>query len=221
MPNQSLLALVVTALALLPEAAHTKTIYTCKDVDCPRNQNNTAEASCTVAGSDFSVIGNTRIPTTNKAIDGMSWTKAISLRESNSGALDEVHQAYYLGTPPNLNLTGTRACGIIYQIPIKHFTDNAEQDVNGTCQQAMTESCVSALLDRAKSFNPSEWRPSAISLDLCSSFLQHMSKPCATFPSSWSAQALCKFPAPANAPLHKRHQTLTFILSPLQLHGAE
>ncbi len=90
-----------------------KTIVGCVELECPPSSADNANDDCTVADSSFPYVGLTRIPTENKDLQGkVSWTKGFNITDTpDSGRT--FHNAFYLGTSPDLDLGDTGACAVL------------------------------------------------------------------------------------------------------------
>ncbi|RYP34248.1 hypothetical protein DL767_004371 [Monosporascus sp. MG133] len=140
----------VTAHAQDPE----KTIYGCVDVGCPASTQDSANDNCTVAGRSFPYVGITRIPTSSEALTGLTWSKGFNITGDNESVFGS---SYYLGSPPDLDLSNTGACAIFFHgasrsISFEPDTPNDEID-QGTCNDAIGSACVDALTARARNLD--------------------------------------------------------------------
>ncbi|KAI1378583.1 hypothetical protein F4677DRAFT_411307 [Hypoxylon crocopeplum] len=131
-----------------------QTIVGCVEVDCPAAADNVND-NCTVADTgSFPFIGLTRVPTSNTALAGLSWVKGFSIIDSSEGR--NFHSSYYLGTPPALSLnSSTGGCAVFLHGAEGELHFGGQNDTTdtaqGTCASAMGNSCVDALVSRARS----------------------------------------------------------------------
>lgn len=147
---------VLTIRSLAPAAVLAASvgaqILSCADVECPIVPGTTF-AKCTVVNKSFNAVGVARIDTDIDEFNGLSWVKAVGAEDVNS-TTREFYQSFYLGTPAeSSNLDGAgSACAVFFtQVSDRvRFGDGDPRGTEGTCRQALGESCVSALVDRAK-----------------------------------------------------------------------
>jgi len=154
--------LAVTAAAVLLNIyavrgqSLSSTIVGCAAVHCPGDASNTTTAECTVIDKTFTTVGLSRIPVNSNALTGLSWTEGVAVSDSENQGTGSKSQRtfdknFYFGTPPDANLTGTGACAVFFgQVSDRvSFNDSSVQEAQGTCQDAMSTDCVSALIKRA------------------------------------------------------------------------
>ncbi|CAM1509597.1 Fc.00g033360.m01.CDS01 [Cosmosporella sp. VM-42] len=147
----------VVAQAFLAERSSAqslgKTIVGCLEVQCPTADGSVA-AECKLADKTFTTIGLARIPTKVDALEGLSWVEGAVVSDLD-GRNRTFDKSFYLGTPPNLSLNGSESCALFFT----HFSErvnkfnNGKEDVSisqGTCDEAMSEKCVSAIVSRAE-----------------------------------------------------------------------
>ncbi|KAH7175268.1 hypothetical protein EDB81DRAFT_769552 [Dactylonectria macrodidyma] len=105
-----------------------ETIVGCGEVGCPTASDSTA-AECQVADKDFSMIGLARVPTDTDTLEGLSWVE-------------------------DLDLNGTIACALFFtrvNDRVSFGDDSDDESISqGTCEEALSEKCVSALISRAE-----------------------------------------------------------------------
>lgn len=167
-------SLILALLASVRSQDLNSTIVGCVEVGCPAS---TAIAktddNCTVAGDSFSYVGLTRLPTTQQNLKGLSWTKGF-------GALDQSFlSSFFLGTPPDLNLSNTGACSVFLHgvSTTLLFSSSSDSETSeGTCADAMGSACVDALLDRARTLFKGSNTNSTSSADLCSALQDNLDK---------------------------------------------
>ncbi|KAI0015967.1 hypothetical protein F4780DRAFT_761497 [Xylariomycetidae sp. FL0641] len=160
--------IAMSALAAAFGAAHaqeslSQTIVGCAEVGCPADQDGVND-NCTIAGSSYPNVGLTRIGAGDAALAGLSWLEGFNSTTPDDGGDDRtLHRSYYLATPPDVSLDdGTGACAVFLHgiapglsfvnAPKYSQADNETvlAETEGTCADAMGDSCVQALLDRAK-----------------------------------------------------------------------
>jgi hypothetical protein len=135
------------------------TIVGCAAVDCPIVENST-ETDCQVVDYDFRAIGLSRIPfEEDSPLRGLSWVKGVNqeslVTDNNNNDMTTLfHQRFYLGTPGDLDIEGTRACAVFFNhVSDEVQFDDTSLDGQGTCAEALSEPCVAALSERARSID--------------------------------------------------------------------
>lgn len=126
------------------------TIVGCADVKCP-DKENSPTPNCTVVDSNFLSIGLARVPSDIDALEGVSWVQGNSLVERTDDQ-PLYKKNFYLGTPPDFSFNGTGACALFFgNVSGNVDFDGDDIDLSqGTCAQAMSEGCVSAMISRAE-----------------------------------------------------------------------
>lgn len=166
MARQTTLTLLLTSLLASQTQAENK-ILTCADVECPIVPNTTS-ANCTILGTEYTAIGIVALDpppsdavtdsdAAEKALQGLSWTKAIGA-DDFSKKERRFLQGFFLGTPPNFDSlvddTTTGACALLFtQVsPIVRLDKGGSSHVapEGTCSDALSAECVAALTRRAE-----------------------------------------------------------------------
>lgn len=131
------------------------TIVGCADVQCPTKSGSTS-AECKLVDKTFTAVGLANIPVSEDSLKGLSWVEGVAVTNS-SDETRSFDKSFYLGTPPQLNLTGTGACALFFsQVSDRVYFGKEDEDqstTQGTCNQAMTEKCVSALIARAEALD--------------------------------------------------------------------
>ncbi|KAK0744363.1 hypothetical protein B0T21DRAFT_407474 [Apiosordaria backusii] len=150
-------------------------ILSCADVDCPITDGTTS-ATCTVVDKIFNAVGVASIEGVSDDLKGLSWTKAVGA--SDSGSEREYDQSFYLGTPLDLRLPNSCAVFFNKVSDRVRFGDDDPRLSKGTCNQAMTDGCIDALIKRAKAVDLAED-------DACeklqTEFLNNLDPECASF----------------------------------------
>ncbi|KAK3291325.1 uncharacterized protein B0H64DRAFT_45997 [Chaetomium fimeti] len=148
MSSRTFIALASAVLASVHGAS--ADILSCADVDCPVTEGTTS-ATCTVGDKTFNSIGLTSLDTDVDRLRGLSWVKAVGARNvsTEERAFD---QSFYLGTPDDFDFEDTGACAVFFTEVSEsvRFGDEDPRTSQGTCGQALSDSCVSALTDRAR-----------------------------------------------------------------------
>jgi len=125
----------------------------CAEVDCPTAGDNTTSAECTLASATYNVIGLGNIDTSSSiSADGdLSWTEGVSAIANSDNTGYTFEKDFYLGTPPNFNMSGTGGCALfLAKVSDKVvFPGNNTADTVGTCADAMSQDCVDALVKQA------------------------------------------------------------------------
>lgn len=126
------------------------TIVGCADVRCP-DKSDSPTPNCTVVDDNFLSIGLSRVPVDTDSLEGISWVQGNSLVEREKDAPLFINN-FYFGTPPDFSFNGTGACALFFR-NVSGSVEFQGEDVDisqGTCAQAMSEGCVSALISRAE-----------------------------------------------------------------------
>lgn len=149
--------LLATSTVLVSAQDLSQTIVGCVDVGCPASTTVPGDDNCTVTERSYTSIGLARIPTDNDALNGVSWVKAFNATAPKDNRAI-YHHAYYLGTPPDLDLTGTGACAVFFrgveqQLNFNTSATSEDETEQGTCQVAMGSACVDSLIKRAKTLD--------------------------------------------------------------------
>lgn len=171
--------LILASLACVRSQDLNSTIVGCVDLDCPASTADTANDNCTVADKSFTYIGLTRIPTSQKSLQGLSWTKGFNIIDlpNNNRTFQN---SFYLGTPPDLKLGSTGACSVFLNGVSTSLSFGGEDGKNetsqGTCADAMGSECVNALLSRANSFFKESENNNTSNTDRCSALQDHLHK---------------------------------------------
>ncbi|KAI0873664.1 hypothetical protein GGS24DRAFT_517374 [Hypoxylon argillaceum] len=165
-------SLMLASLASVRSQDLNSTIVGCVEVGCPASTVSKTDDNCTVAGGSYSYVGLARVPTTQENLKGLSWTKG------SGAALNQSFQtSFFLGTPPNLNLSNTGACSVFLHGVSKTLLFGGDSETSqGTCADAMGSACVDALLDRARSVFKGSNTNSTSSADLCSALQDDLEK---------------------------------------------
>ncbi len=179
MSRQTLATLAVAVLAAAPQVA--AKILSCADVDCPITPGTTA-ATCTVVGQTFNAVGVAGIDSSTNGLKGLSWVKGVGTHNVNSTA-SEFDQTFYLGTPDGFDFGDTGACALLFtQVSDKvKFGDTDARQTEGVCSNAMTDACISALVDRAKKVDLQGLSGSAACDKLQKDFSDNFDSACALF----------------------------------------
>ncbi|GAB1315584.1 hypothetical protein MFIFM68171_05794 [Madurella fahalii] len=184
MPHRILLALASAVLVITPYAR--AQIASCAEVECPVVPGTTS-AMCTVADKTFDAVGFTFIR--NGPSMFLSWLKGVGAEDVSSS--DRVYdQSFYFGTPPGFDFGGTGACALFFtQVSESvRFDGDDPRRSQGTCQQAMSEECVSALVTRAKAVDLDGLSGEAACERLQQDFSSNFDSACSSFAtgSRWS-----------------------------------
>ncbi|KAI1294343.1 hypothetical protein F5Y03DRAFT_410872 [Xylaria venustula] len=130
-----------------------ETIVSCYEAGCPSSATVEQSYNCTVADRTFDYIGLRNISTAQNSLYGLSWTRGIEHTDTNRPNFDTDHFAirssFYLGTPPNFNLTGTGACAVFIN-GISSRLYSRSMTGHWTCSDAMSQTCVRSLINTAK-----------------------------------------------------------------------
>ncbi|KAI0967139.1 hypothetical protein F4678DRAFT_483263 [Xylaria arbuscula] len=154
------------------------TIVSCYEAGCPASLTVEQSYNCTVADRTFDYIGLRNISTAQNSLSGLSWTRGIEHTDTNHPTFDPDHYAirssFYLGTPPNFNLTGTGACSVFLN-GISSRLSFTSKTGYWTCSDAMNPTCVNSLIKMAKII-VSGFGSSTPSADACSKLQESLLK---------------------------------------------
>jgi hypothetical protein len=148
MSQRTFLALASAVLVTVPHVAGD--ILSCADVACPITSGTTS-ATCTVVDRKFNAVGIISLDSSIDALKGLSWVKGVGAQDVSS--TERIFdQSFFLGTPDGFEFGDTGACALFFtQVSDSvRFGDRDPGQTEGTCSDAMTDGCISALLDRAK-----------------------------------------------------------------------
>jgi hypothetical protein len=128
-----------------------RTIQSCADVQCPIEGPGT-QVTCTITNETYANVGVTKTPDTTGSLAGLTWVEAIlgeDLKERH------FYKDFFLATDPAVNnITAAGACALFFtNVSDKVSWEEGSFPVEvtqGTCAQAMSEQCVSKLVERAE-----------------------------------------------------------------------
>jgi hypothetical protein len=188
-PPRTLLTLASAAL-LQVASVHGADILSCADVGCPIVEGTTS-ANCTVADRSFNAVGLTSLDTGgNDRLRGLSWVKAVGARDETRNSTRIFDQSFYLGTRDDFDFEETGACAIFFTEVAEsvRFGDADPRNSQGTCGQALSDECVSALTDRAKKVDLTGLRGQRACDKLQQDFADNLDSACsnAARGTSWS-----------------------------------
>ncbi|KAI1115296.1 hypothetical protein F5Y14DRAFT_410827 [Nemania sp. NC0429] len=171
------LTVILASLARVRSQDLNSTIVGCAQLDCPASTADTANDNCTVADKSFTYVGLTQLTSSQESLQRLSWTKGfkiIDLPNNNR----TFQNSFYLGSPPDLELRGTGACSVFLHGVSASLAFGGDEGRNetsqGTCADAMGSECVSALLDRAKSFFQDPANDNTSNTNRCSALQEHL-----------------------------------------------
>ncbi|KAK5655138.1 hypothetical protein OQA88_6037 [Cercophora sp. LCS_1] len=160
-------------------------IQSCADVGCPPRQSGLG-VECRITNKTYAMVGVSDIPGTT----GLKWLETADVRDT-----DRRHfiRDFYLGTDPGFNISSTRACALFFanvssNVEFKPDEISGSQSVaQGTCAQALSEQCVSRMLERAKGVNVQGISTDAACAKLRTAFEEDLDDECASFATgaSW------------------------------------
>jgi hypothetical protein len=133
--------------------AQTQTLVGCDAVHCPTNYKT---STCPVGNATLSHLGITSL-NTSLASSPLTWTLGtqVTFDPSNS-SLASLDRDYFLGTPPTIsNLTSIpyHGCALFFDGISANlsFPNTARESGSGTCNDALSSSCVTDLLAQSQS----------------------------------------------------------------------
>ncbi|KAE8381160.1 hypothetical protein BDV26DRAFT_301959 [Aspergillus bertholletiae] len=149
---------LLPAYGLSEDIKPSESLVGCNEVSCPKE--NTYDR-CTVDDKTFLGIGLARIPNVPSALDGLSLIKGVNVSQRDRGAR-QFNSAYYLGTPPEIDVKDLSGCVVIFNDPpekqfdgpVKTGKDKNVTDVQaarGTCPDVVEQKCIDTLTARARS----------------------------------------------------------------------
>ncbi|KAH6988566.1 hypothetical protein EDB80DRAFT_865553 [Ilyonectria destructans] len=150
--SSSLIALSAASSAVAQ--FYNESIVGCSTVGCPTVEGGTTN-DCRVVDNNFTVIGVARIPVnTSSPLSGVSWVQGVSVVNMTDSQYS-YEKTFYLGTPAEMDISNVGACALFFHntTSMVKFDGDDDEESQGTCQEAMSESCVAAMNDRAKVFN--------------------------------------------------------------------
>lgn len=132
-------------------------LSSCDAIKCPLDQY--SNPTCSVGNVTARAIGiaNFSIPLSSHAL---TWTVAV---QSLSDGQSTFERDFFLGTPPDLNLTtlgslGTHVCAIFFNGAANQasFPGEDPEHNQGTCNDALTAGCVNDIRNQAQAFRLKE-----------------------------------------------------------------
>lgn len=158
MPSKTIITLSLLTVSTLASAQIfdknyflNRTIQSCADVRCP-TKDTTTTVACTLTNETYTNVGVTKIPNISGSLAGLTWVEAIVGKD-----LETRHffKDFFLATDPAVNnVTAAGACALFFtkvSDKVKWVENTFPVDVSqGTCARAMSEQCVTKLVQRAK-----------------------------------------------------------------------
>ncbi|KAL2169352.1 hypothetical protein VTG60DRAFT_6126 [Thermothelomyces hinnuleus] len=176
---------LITLASAVPASVQTAgaEILSCADVDYPIANPNATFATCTVASNKtFNAVGIVSLDTNVDGLDGLSWVKAVGAEEviERERVYD---QTFYLGTPDDFDLDDTGACAFFFtEVSDRvRFGDGDARNTRGTSGQALSDSCVSALTNRAEKVDLNGLSGREACEKLQRNFLDNLASDCSAF----------------------------------------
>ena len=151
-PFSSLSGFLHAAIALLSlSRLSLAQLSSCDAVNCPLDQYRNFE--CVVGNASAIALGITSF-TSPLSSQPLTWTIVV---QGVNGPSNNYERDFFLGTSPSLNLTAggssqSQACGLFFEgvaTKIKFPGTDREYD-QGTCDDALTQSCVNDLRTQAR-----------------------------------------------------------------------
>lgn len=159
-------------------------IASCADFDC-----NTGLSNCTIQDRSYNVAGSVEFASPLGDDTDLTWTTGAVMTYPDGPEYPNLVKDYYLGTPPDLDLTseggvnGFHGCAAFFVDSNASFPMDQEP---GTCSDVIGSDCVSALMNRAAEATSNSTYSSAD--DLCSSLREAFNS--SSPPSECSAMTL-------------------------------
>lgn len=118
----------------------------CEAVDCPAD-------GCVIGDTTNLDLGIANFTSSLSPDQSLSWTVGLADIPHHNAVNDTWLKSYYLGTPPSLNLdekSGISGCAIFFENSgTFQFNTSAPETSVGTCQDALTATCVDDLIAQA------------------------------------------------------------------------
>ncbi|KAK7393861.1 hypothetical protein QQX98_013356, partial [Neonectria punicea] len=160
-----------------------ETIVGCAEVECPTAGRSTS-AECQLVDKTLGMIGLARVPVEADALEGLSWVEGVAIADPNDGNRT-FDKSFYLGTPPSLSLNSTGACALFFtHVSDRVRFDDEDDDLSvsqGTCEEAMSKKCVSALISRAEDLDVDGLSSGEACKKLQEEFEDNLDSECASF----------------------------------------
>ena len=125
----------------------TAEIFSCDAVNCPSDQYN--QPQCVVGNSTARAIGITSVKSSLSTPQPLTWTLSVQLLNEQNNTFE---RDFFLGTPASLKLqqlspSPKEACSLFFEgvAPKLRFPGTAPEYDQGTCNDALTVSCVNDL----------------------------------------------------------------------------
>lgn len=128
------------------------TIGSCADVDCPGKGDNTTSVECRVTNRTYGLIGLDTFETAITESNGdLTWTVGTHVYDDvEPDDARVIEKDFYLGTPPELNLTANdlpfQGCAIFLY---GNEMEKPEDDQPWECENVIGAECKTQLLDDA------------------------------------------------------------------------
>lgn len=165
-------------------------IVGCADVDCPTRAGSSSP-ECNLVDDTFNAIGLARIPVENDELEGLSWVQGVAVSDSDNKQRI-FHKNFYLGTPPNLDLSEVGACAVFFNAVSSRVAFGDDNDdisrTYGTCESAMSKDCVEAIIERANDLDYDGLDSNEACEKLAQEFDKNLDSECKSFApgKSWS-----------------------------------
>jgi len=146
-PRWQALILATIAFARISTAE----ISSCDAVNCPLDKYN--QSQCVIGNSTASAIGIISVNSSLSTPQPLTWTLSVQLVTDHDDAFE---RDFFLGTPPSLKLqqptpSPKEACSLFFEgvAPRLRFPGTSPEYDQGTCNDALTLSCVNDLRTQA------------------------------------------------------------------------
>jgi len=153
-------------------------ILSCLDIGCPVDARGST-SQCKLVDKTYRTIGVATIPMTSSNLTGASWTEGVDV----SGSRPTIYNTnFYFGSPPDKNLTGIGACAVFFNDVSSRlaFPGTLPEISEGTCDDAMTSQCTSALIKRATDMDFNGLGTSDACKKLQTAFSENLDSACAS-----------------------------------------
>ncbi|KAK0649827.1 hypothetical protein B0T16DRAFT_136979 [Cercophora newfieldiana] len=178
-PSSAVTVALLASTSILVAAQDT--ILSCADVKCPTFPQR-ASNDCNITSSSYSNVGVSKIPGLPSSLGGLTWVEAIAVDDSNPQR--RFIKDFYLGSDPNANTEDLGSCALFFTKVSRNVVFKDSRDITsaqGTCAEAMSQECVSKLLQRAQGVDLQGLPSKEACSQLKSVFEGRMDTECASF----------------------------------------
>ncbi|KAF7556136.1 hypothetical protein G7Z17_g1654 [Cylindrodendrum hubeiense] len=136
----------------------------------------------------------------------LSWVQGVGIPELTSRL--DYNKTFYLGTPVDLVIGDVGACALFFTntTSMVEFNGTNAGETQGTCQEAMSESCVAAMNERAESIDYDGLTIDEACTKLKEEFDDNLDSECKSFASSskWEDVTVKALSGPSENPITEK-----------------